>query len=64
MLDQLAVLLGETTCVLSFQGLQTMQAFIWQDNLIGVAIVNAYLDKGEASFSRGLSPGVAGTDVI
>ncbi len=45
---------------------QTMQAFMWQEDLIGVAkLVNAYLHKMNPSMAGQTSdqPGVAGRDV-
>ena len=52
---------------LSTIGLQTMQAFIWQEELIGVAkFINACLKKVNPPLSLGSAsdqPGVAGRDV-
>ena len=49
-----------------FEGPQTMLAFMWQDDLIGVAkFVNACLHKMNPSKGRAFDhPGVAGRDVI
>ena len=50
-----------------FQGPRTMQAFMWQDDMIGVAkFVNTCLQKMNPSFEGQPSdqPGVAGRDVI
>ena len=49
-----------------FQGPQTMLAFMWQDDLIGVAkFVNAYLQKMNPSEGQTSDqPGVAGRDVM
>ena len=50
-----------------FQGPRTMQAFMWQDDMIGVAnFVNTCLQKMNPSFEGRPSDqhGVAGRDVI
>ena len=49
-----------------FQGPQTMLAFMWQDDLIGVAkFVNACLHKMNPSEGQASDqPGVAGRDVM
>ena len=50
-----------------FEGPQTMQAFMWQEDLIGVAkFVTACLRKMNPSYEGQTSdqPGVAGRDVI
>ena len=51
-----------------FQGPETMQAFMWQDDLIGVAkYVNMCLNKVNPPLSGGSAsdqPGVAGRDVM
>ncbi len=48
-----------------FEGPQTMQAFMWQDDLIGVAkYVNACVSRMNPQGQASDQPGVAGRDVI
>ncbi len=48
-----------------FEGPQTMQAFMWQDDLIGVAkYVNACVLQMNHQGQASDQPGVAGRDVI